>query len=318
MPTGKRLCLTRRDLEIFQLLDRYRFLRSTFLHAFVGGDRTKLIERLGHLFHEGGYLNRPEQQWQTVNARYQPAVYELADRGCAALREHGLASDDSSTWLAKGRTGAHRQFAHSLMICDILAAIELGTLTTDALAFVSWRDILAKAPQHTRCSDNPFRIPVPAISYTDPTTGRVRSARNFHLVPDGLFGLSYLQDRRASYRFFALEADRNTVPVRRANLGQTSYLKKLLAYRTINAKRIHETHLGIPNLMVLTVTSNETHMRNIMSVLDELTDGRGSASFLFKTHPTLQSFDRAPSPAPAMLSEPWERVGHARFDISSV
>ena len=28
------------------------------------------IERLGHLYHEGGYVDRPAQQWQAFNARY--------------------------------------------------------------------------------------------------------------------------------------------------------------------------------------------------------------------------------------------------------
>jgi hypothetical protein len=50
--TGKRIELTERDIEIFKLLARYRYLRSTYyIHAFVGGNRTKLIERLGHLYH---------------------------------------------------------------------------------------------------------------------------------------------------------------------------------------------------------------------------------------------------------------------------
>ena len=72
------------------------------------------------------------------------------------------------------------------------------------------------------------------------------------------------------YRFFALEADRNTVPIKRANLRQTSYLRKILAYRQIIVADIHKTHLGLPNLLVLTVTNNEQHMRNIMTLVKEL------------------------------------------------
>src|ERR1700737_637418 len=86
--TGKRITLSPRDREIFTLLYRYRYLRSTFIHAFVGGNEKRLIERLGDLFHEG-YLNRPPQQWQAFNARYTPAVYELDVLGDAALRIRG-------------------------------------------------------------------------------------------------------------------------------------------------------------------------------------------------------------------------------------
>ena len=75
--TGKNLYLTQRDIEIFKLLQRYRYLRSTFIHEFVGGRQiTRFKERLGDLFHEG-YLWRPKQQWQHINARYSPAIYEL-------------------------------------------------------------------------------------------------------------------------------------------------------------------------------------------------------------------------------------------------
>ena len=34
--TGKRIELAQRDIEIFRLLGRYRYLRSTYIHAFVG------------------------------------------------------------------------------------------------------------------------------------------------------------------------------------------------------------------------------------------------------------------------------------------
>ena len=78
--TGKRIRLTERDLEVFRLLTRYRFLRSTHLHALAGGRSDKrFVERLGDLYHEGGYIDRPKQQWQAINARYMPAVYELGE-----------------------------------------------------------------------------------------------------------------------------------------------------------------------------------------------------------------------------------------------
>src|ERR1700743_3862316 len=74
--TGKRIELTARDVEIFKLLSRYRYLRSTYIHAFVGGaSETRFKERLGDLFHEG-FLDRPEAQWEFADARCMPAVYE--------------------------------------------------------------------------------------------------------------------------------------------------------------------------------------------------------------------------------------------------
>src|SRR5271156_6662459 len=85
--TGKSLALTPRDLALFRLLANYRYLRSTYLHAFAGGlSETRFKERLGDLFHEG-FLDRPEQQWMFVDARSTPVVYEIGERARAALAE---------------------------------------------------------------------------------------------------------------------------------------------------------------------------------------------------------------------------------------
>ncbi|MEI9933134.1 MAG: hypothetical protein WDM89_22040 [Rhizomicrobium sp.] len=73
----KRIELTARDLEIFRMLARYRYLPSTYIHAFVGGaSRTRFKERLGDLFHEG-FLDRPERQWETADCRHRPVIHEL-------------------------------------------------------------------------------------------------------------------------------------------------------------------------------------------------------------------------------------------------
>src|SRR5580704_19370615 len=124
-PTGKGIELTERDIDIFRLLTRYRYLRSGHLHALAGGKSQKrFIERLGHLYHEGGYLDRPSQQWQAINARYMPAVYELGNAGEYVLKQHGLTDESASSLAGRRRLGAARQYHHELMICDIVASIE--------------------------------------------------------------------------------------------------------------------------------------------------------------------------------------------------
>ena len=311
--TQKRIEISERDLALFELLSRYHYLRSTFLYAFVGGaSETRFKERLGHLYHDGGYINRPAQQWQFANCRYMPAIYELDAAGERVLQEHGVAQDESPL-LKKGRVGAYRQFAHQLMISDVLASIELGVRADPSLRFISWQEIIAKAPEKTRRSDNPFEIPV-SISHTFPRTKKTHRA-DIKIVPDGLFGLEYDKNGRKEYRFFALEADRNSMPVLRNNLHQTSYLKKILAYREIAARGIYKTHFGLPNLLVLTVTTNERHMRNIMALVQGLAHEGKSKLFLFKTMSTLGDFERAPVPTPHMLTAPWARVGYEPFHI---
>jgi len=300
--TGKRLELTRRDLEIFKLLSRYRYLRSTFIHAFVGGDRTKLIERLGTLYHEGGYLNRPAQQWQVVNARYQPAVYELDAKGAETIALAGE-STGPATWL--GKAGIQRQFAHALTICDTLASIELGVCENPTLRFVAWKEILGspRCPEDRRRSNRPFEFTVTA------------EGQSLRLIPDAVFGIEYKAEERKTYRFFALEVDRGTMPVRRAALRQSSYRKKLIAYREVTARELYRLQYGLPNLFVLTLTTGDAHLKTIMTALGRL--GADTRFFLFKATSDLQLFGKPPPATSRMMWAPWERHGHPPLTLST-
>jgi hypothetical protein len=312
--SGKRIELTDRDIELFKLLNRYRYLRSDFLYAFLGGNsETRFKERLGHLYHDGRHINRPAQQWQFANCRHMPLIYELDARAEQVLRQLGLIQSDSPL-LNKGRAGACRQFAHELLISDCIASIELGVRENAGLRFISWQEILAKAPEKTRTLGNPFELAVSVSHAFSKSRGEQRA--DIAIVPDALFGLEYTTHGQKSYRFFALEADRNQMPVARSNLRQSSYLKKILAYRAISAQNIHKSHIGLPNFIVLNVITNERHMRSIMALLDELTAKKGSQMFLFKSISTLGDFRVTPSPTSHILTAPWKRVGFDDFCIN--
>jgi hypothetical protein len=295
-PSGKRIELSARDVEIFKLLERYRYLRSTYIHAFVGGaSETRLKERLGDLFHEH-YLDRPEQQWRLANCRHVPAVYELGEGGRRALREGGIGDGGPWTWLGE----AHRQFSHSLMTCEVLSSIELGVRSRSDLRLVSWQEILAKAPEATQRSPAPFRIPVLA-------SDTAHSSCDGAVVPDALFGLEYKTAGKSVYRFFALETDRGTMPVVRSNRAQSSYLKKMIAYREMVVRQIHKSHLGLPNLLVLTVTTNAAHMKRIMQQVNEHIGAH--AGLLFLPFDTEGAAAMVRSPSMEFLITPWQRVG---------
>jgi hypothetical protein len=282
---------------MFRLLERYRYLRSTSIHAFVGGaSETRFKERLGDLFHEG-YLDRPEHKWTLANCRYVPVVYEIGEGGRRALRHEGAGDAKPWTWLGNG---AHRQFAHSLMICEVLASIDLGVRGRPNLRLVSWQEILAKAPESTRRSAAPFRIPIIASSVAP-------SSSDGAVVPDALFGIEYTVDGNIAYRFFALEADRGTMPAYRSDRAQSSYLKKMIAYREIVARQIHKSHLGLPNLLVLTVTTNVAHMGCIMQYVREHIGAH--AGLLFQSVDTGIEAEKAGTLSVDFLLTPWQRVG---------
>jgi hypothetical protein len=317
--------ITPRDIQIFRWLDRYPLLRSTHLQALCKAPhRNRFSERLGQLYH--GYklqgikqpkhfywLERPAEQRQYANARYMPAVYALGDGALEALYFHLQTNNEPQTWVGRGKHDEQLQFAHTLMIYDILSSIEIGVRENPNLRFISWQEIIEKAPHATKQRDKPFQIPV-TITYKFPNAHASTTA-SVNLTPDGLFGLEYKgagHGGQSAYRFFALEADRATMPVRRNNFTQTSYLKKVLSYKKILEDRIYERHFGLPNLFVLNVTPRERHKQSIMELVREEAPTKFQ---LFKTMSTLGDFEKAPMPTPHMLIEPWDRVGFEPFRI---
>jgi|GEM_PF-478854 len=335
-PSDRPILLTPRDLEIFKVLDRYRHLRSSHFHALLDSkSRPRFIERLGRLFHgcytcnhssdrehtstcsAVWYLERPEEQTQCINARYTPAVYELSEMGEQFLREHGGANS-ASVLLHRGR-GKGRLFQHELMIGDILSSLEIGIKARPELSFISWQQILERAPADTRNAEAPFKIPV-SIMY-EFKNGRKSIVERYHqpLEPDSLFGIAR---PNVAPRFYALEADRANEPVRRTTLKNTNWLRKLLQYLEImrsqsftydgHATRMsgYQHHFHIPNMTLLVVTTSEVQMRDIMELLLELTQGKGHQHILFRTMPSLASLEVAPPPTPFILDTAWQRAGH--------
>ena len=73
------------------------------------------------------------------------------------------------------------------MICEILSSIDLAVRNDLALRLISWQEILAKAPERIRKSDNPFKIPV-SISHT---VGGNTLRLDASIIRDGIFGLEY-------------------------------------------------------------------------------------------------------------------------------
>src|ERR1700733_7958205 len=95
--TAKRIELTSRDMEIFRVLARYRYLPSTYIHGFAGGaSLTRFKERLGDLFH-AGFLDRPEQQWSLAECRFRPAIHEIGARARHAMETEGIV-EEPRTW----------------------------------------------------------------------------------------------------------------------------------------------------------------------------------------------------------------------------
>lgn len=86
------------------------------------------------------------------------------------------------------------------MICKTLASIELSIRRDPSARFISWRDILDRAPEDARRAAHPLRLPA-RTAYTFPDGPR--QAAQFDLIPDATFGIEYtVPGDTKAYRFF--------------------------------------------------------------------------------------------------------------------
>ncbi len=259
---------------VHQLPTHYLYAATKHLRR----DPTHLQNRLTEFYHgdrNGPWLTRPPQQFATFEARYQHLVYDLAPRARLALAERGALPPFK-------RSDA---FVHRLMTACVTASIEL-TAHALGLHYIALGEILA----HPRCGEattapNPLAIPVDA-----------RAA----LVPDVLFGLHY---PGIGYRFFAVEIDRNTESIERTNLGQSSFGRKVLGYRAILAARTYRSWWGLPNLHILTVTTNATHVRNLLDHIRHHVDPPHRERFAVTAEPMFGAHWRVPREVLAHLLE---------------
>jgi hypothetical protein len=288
---------TERDIEIFKLLVRFRYLPSDYIHAFVGGSAKALTHRLNLLSRKPNlYLSRPHQQRQNADANHRPLIYQLDERGSRILRERGLPVLPKSY---------HHNFVHELMIAQVTASIELGTRENPNVRLITWPEILAneRTPQGARDAANPTAIRVSYSFRGESFTGDI-------IADARPFGLERMIDGKPSYLFFpGIEADCGSEPIDAADTERASIAKKFAAYIAVLEHGIHRSHFGFPNFFVPLITATTTRMGSMMAVLDRLTAGHGSKIFLFKTFPTLTSVERPPTASGHMLIEPWQRVG---------
>jgi Replication-relaxation len=289
-PTGKRIILGERDFAYFASLERHGPLPATYLHAFtrhLASNYKGHQQRLTDLYnedntpHRGFYLDRPEQQYASINARYQQMSYEITGQGQQALRDKGL---PRQMWQPP-----NGPYLHRFMTACITASVELATAQS-GFRYLSQADIFGhpKCPASLAAADNPLALP----------------CAEGVIIPDALFGIDY----GGRFRFFALESDRKTETVVSAKSHAKSYAKKMQSYAGILQQQTYRQVWGIPTLTILTVTTSAAHMNTMISQLDKLADAKVAARFLFTTKPEFGTYWTVPGIMHDLLTEPWSRV----------
>jgi hypothetical protein len=284
-PRVSRLALTEPDLLLFAAIERHGPLPTSYLYAFtrhLRRDRTHLQNRLTEFYngdYGGQYLTRPPQQFASYRGRYQHLVYDLAPRARRVLAEQGLLT---SYGQARSDT-----FVHRLMAACIGASFEL-TAPEHGLRFISCQDIL----DHPRCG--------PARASRAPLA---LPSGHASVVPDLLFGLHYPD---AGFRFFAVEAGRNTESIERRNLTQSAFARKITGYVSALQEQQHRIWWGVPNLHVLTVTTSVLHAGNLLRYIRDHVPAELQQRFALMVQPSFGALWAVPQePLAGVLCNPW-------------
>ncbi len=291
-PTGKRITPQQRDLLWFEKLAEHGPLPSSFLLAFAKDthrSEKRAKERLTDLFnedrtpHRGAYLTRPAQQFRTLDARYNQLVYDLSPGSVDALRKSGSV-------IRPARSGP---WQHNLMVSCITASIELACIERDDLNYIPQSKILTRAEAGLRCT----------TEICDPDSGAYYEK---DLLPDAVFGLEYMTSEGKRYRFYVLEADRATEPLRSTEIHRKSFLRHLLQYEDYIEGGGYQEHLNLTApMMVLNVTTSEERMRRMLGLTKELFPN-GNSYQLFQVWDAFGPVFSPPNPMRQMLEVVWQ------------
>lgn len=296
-PKGRKVTLQDRDYLWLEKINQHGPLSSSTLRAFsriLRKSDKRATERLGDLFHEdqtphgGPYLERPSQQRSHCNPFLDDLIYDLAPAAQAALTERGIPLYPRGGW-----------WVHQFMNAYITSSIDLATRRDPGLRFI---------PQHEITGNRAV-----VVEYTDPETRQPASAK---LIPDALFGIQYGDKRR----YFVLETDRKTERINPSvAFTRKSVRRFILQYREFIGRGLYKAAYGIDaGMILLVVTTNPVHQRNMMQLAKELSGaGTGNNFMCFACLPVFDiPFFKPPPPNYGLFETPYERAGRDPFPIN--
>jgi len=228
-----------------------------------------VLRRLQKLYHHG-YLDRPSCQVNYFQSGSQAIAYTIGYKGAAWLKRKLALPYHQIHWIRKESVGRYF-LQHALLISEVMVAFEIA------------------------CRDNPN---VKLLLPNDRRLYRwgVSVDRNVKcgVIPDAVFAL----ERNGKNYWYCLEADRSTMPVKRATLRSSSFLRKLFAYQSTWNQNIHRKRFNWSRFRVLTVTTEPKRVQKIIEASRKLKSGHGL--FMFRDIKTLLS----PTPS-SILSSSW-------------
>jgi hypothetical protein len=282
--------ITERDCLMFEAINRHGPLPVHYLYEStrkagknLANLKRKITKHTHGTTNEGPYLFRPEQQWASLEGRFQPNIYDLTPRALAVLAERGMR--------LANRTDP---FLHRFMGATVNASIQLAA-ERKGYTYADLGRLLAheKCPEAAKKAVNPLAIPT----------------NTKHVIPDAIFGLQ--KDKPS---FYAVEIDRKTESIN-SDTAKTAYGRKLHGYIDILENKTYRTHLGIPSLKVLTITTNPLHMNHMLDFYHSLNAPKYAQHFLFKSVKNFGPSWKVPPVMWELFNEPWVAADGSQVEI---
>ena len=270
VPRGFRV--TDRDIEILRVAVRFRFLR-------LGVGREFSWLQFGP---HPSALARPLQSWIVGQASAAvPAMAKLGNPaadlrtrppGCEAPWEMGAPVKQTSI----GRARTPRPPRHSsLTRCRWpRRCAHSSTRAAGDARLIDHHELLPLMPAATRELRDPFKLRLQLRS-------GLSSPLSLAVIPDRLFSVALPDQTRHN---FALELDTGSMPITtKRKTERSSYAQKIASYFHAWREQKHTAAWGFKNFRVLTVTSSDARISNMLDAQQSITSGSAPGLFLYSS-----------------------------------
>lgn len=272
-----------RDIRWLAFLHRHGGrLPTSYLHdATKDTHKSKdyTLERLKILYQELKLIDRPFQQFETLDPRQNELVHEISPTGLTLLKQEGLYSK-----YAPSMKGA---FKHQVMLSCVSASFEINARDR-GYTYTPQHEILEKVEQ-----DHHIKLP------TD----------NF--TPDEVFMLTI--DGKSVLLF--LEIDRGTEPTETGEMNRKSWSRSIRQYRQLIGHKLYKEHFGVDcGALLLVVTISKAKQDGILKAIEA--EYNGPCNYMLVHHLTEFGREFHPPLLLDMLGVKWQRAGHPPFSFA--
>ena len=266
-----RMQLMSRDVRVVRSVHQYRFLRQDQIRALCFSSKWTAQYRLVRLY-QHRYLDRI---FSAVPVGRGKTIYCLDGRGADLLAAELGVDREKLDWKRKGNRVGGQFLEHTLAVNQVRIALDLACRKTGS-QIGEWADERDLKKAHTREQE--------LVHVVGVRGNRQRVA----VIADGYFVLRS-GDRKAH---FFLEVDRATIANKR-------WMQKIRAYNAYYRTGKYSRRYKTGSLRVLTVTTGEKRLANLMASTERAGGGK---MYWFST------FDQA-TPDNILTTPIWQVAG---------